>query len=201
MCVYGLDVTIMEQHIQSLIPDYVLGLLPESDRQRLENHTAHCQGCRLALERERAIELHVRQTLQVATQPNAVRLHVLRSNVIPRRPVRSVGILRQLAPAMLLLVVLAGALVLQTARVTGDWQLPVPAFYKGNTPTATITSTPTATIAGLTRTVPMTQDDITTDPHIGMVFDGSAASHPATRAAAALPMSTPVAAATAPITN
>lgn len=146
----------MEQHVTSLIPDYILGLLPQSMQQQVESHVANCSHCRAALEDERAIDSLIRQTLQVATQPGVGLLQRSRPVVAPRRQPAQSFIGRQLAPVMVLLAILAGTLVMQTAQITSRFDLPAPGFYRANTPTATSTSTPTATIAGLPIEVPAT---------------------------------------------
>ncbi|MEZ4517693.1 MAG: zf-HC2 domain-containing protein [Chloroflexota bacterium] len=150
----------MEQHILPPVSDYVLDLLPENDRHMLETHAATCSDCRRALEQERQIETLVRQTLQVATQPNSMRLQALRPRVVERQAQQPTMFVRQLAPVMLLLFILAGTLVLQVTRVAGEFNIPAPAFYKNSTPTATNTSTPTATIANLDRQSHLSQDAV-----------------------------------------
>lgn len=144
----------MEQHIQPLITDYVLDLLPESERRRLESHLSQCAGCREAVAREEGLEMLVRQTVQLATQPLPARLQALRPAVIPRRPSRSTRLARQLAPAMLFLILIAG-LALQVTQFRNDLGLRAPVFYRAATPTATSTSTPTATIAAIIN-IPLT---------------------------------------------
>jgi anti-sigma factor RsiW len=130
-----------------LLSDYALGLLPEDERRWVESHAGQCAACRAALEREQGVELLIRQTLQLATQPAPARLQALRPTM-PRRPAPRTR-WGQLAPAMVLLVLLAASLALQTNRVTRDLGFGAPVFYRNTTPTATSTSTPTATIAGL----------------------------------------------------
>jgi anti-sigma factor RsiW len=137
----------MDSHVTPLLSDYVLGLLSENERRWVESHAGQCTACREALKREQGVELLVRQTLQLATQPAPARLQALRP-AAARRPTPQAR-WGQLAPAMMLLVLLAVSLTLQTNRVTRDLGFGAPVFYRDTTPTATSTSTPTATIAGL----------------------------------------------------
>ncbi len=179
----------MEPHVLSLIPDYVLGLADDRDRQRLEIHVGQCAACRQALERERSVEQLVRQTLQIATQPSPMQLQALRPVYVPRVAARATWAMRQLAPVMVLLAIMVGTLALQTTRLAGGLGVGAPGFTRMNTPTMTSTSTPTATIAGLTRpaSAPVLHQTVNTQPTI--------APQPATRANQSRPVATPVAAA------
>jgi anti-sigma factor RsiW len=65
----------MEQtHVFHLLSDYVLELLPVSERQQVERHTATCELCRQAIRRERRIGQAVKATMTAVTWPNAGRL-------------------------------------------------------------------------------------------------------------------------------
>lgn len=139
----------MEQHITSLIPDYALGLLSAADTARVENHVATCGQCRQALDEEQAFTGMIQQTLHIATQPRLRQLQRNRTATLPRRRPISIPSARQFAPVMLLLAILAGTLALQTTRTNSGFNLTAPGFYVLHTPTATSTSTPTATLADL----------------------------------------------------
>jgi len=104
------------EHARQLIPDYVLGLLSTEERQRVERHTQQCVACREALRRERQLEALVRgavgRAVEATPRPSAARLRALR----PAPPVRAPRHrhYRQLAPAALVMALLALALFLQT---------------------------------------------------------------------------------------
>lgn len=54
----------MEQaHVFNLISDYVLGLLPASERLLVEQHAAGCGLCRQQLDSERALSRRLHDTL------------------------------------------------------------------------------------------------------------------------------------------
>lgn len=181
----------MEQHIQPLISDYVLGLLPDSDRHRLESHVSLCAACRQAVVREQQLELLVRQTVQLATQPLPARLQALRP-AAPRSRTQTPAarLARQLAPVMLLIVLLAGV-ALQATRLGNELGFDAGGFYRVSTPTATSTSTPTATIAGLSEPPTVEAGDSTS----ALVPTGQATTiAPAAQPDQALPAPTPIAA-------
>jgi len=58
-----------QEHVLPLITDYVLDLLPGSERRRVELHAAECADCRQALKSERQPGDLVRRTVQAATEP------------------------------------------------------------------------------------------------------------------------------------
>jgi len=104
------------EHARQLIPDYVLGLLSTEERQRVERHTQQCAACREALRREQQLEALVRgavgRAAEVDSRPSSARLRALR----PAPPVRAPRHrpYRQLAPAALVMALLALALFVQT---------------------------------------------------------------------------------------
>lgn len=104
------------EHARQLIPDYVLGLLSTEERQRVERHTQQCAACREALRRERQLEALVRgavgRVVETAPRPPAARLRTLRPAPPVRAPARH-RLYRQLAPATLVMALLALALFVQ----------------------------------------------------------------------------------------
>jgi anti-sigma factor RsiW len=65
-------------HISHQISDYVLGLLPPSEKQKLEQHAAECGECRHSLQAERQFTNTLHQTLATAATPHPTRLAKLR---------------------------------------------------------------------------------------------------------------------------
>ena len=132
--------------ISRRIPDYVLGLLSPKQLGAVEHHIAHCPDCRQLLRREKRLGQLVRVTVDMATKPDPTRLRRLMP-AIPRR--RSVvwhphGWQKQLAPVLLLLLLVLGGFILQRTLPEGS----VPAFVvTAHAATATTTNTPTATLA------------------------------------------------------
>lgn len=64
----------MERHIAHLISDYLLGLLPASERQKVESHAATCPQCRQQLTSERELITTLRLTLAAIPMPSSTRL-------------------------------------------------------------------------------------------------------------------------------
>ncbi len=65
------------EHINHLISDYVLDLLPARDKVTVEQHAAACAHCRQLLQAERHLVLLTRETLVMATTPAPARLAAL----------------------------------------------------------------------------------------------------------------------------
>lgn len=135
------------EQILPQIPDYVLGLLPHSDRQQVESHARSCPRCRQALEQEQRLSQLVRTTLQLATEPAPRQLRPFMPP-IPRRqtPALLHGWHKQLAPVLLLLMLLLGGLG-WNARPQTNWATTNPMLL---VLTATTTNTPTATASAPT---------------------------------------------------
>ncbi len=99
------------EHTHSLTADYALGLLPAEERRRVESHARQCDECRMALQRDQAIEAMVRGTVQQVARPAAGRLAALRpSPPLSRR--YATPLYRRLAPVTLVAVMLFMGLVL-----------------------------------------------------------------------------------------
>lgn len=137
-----------QQHPLALVSDYVLGLLDADQTAHLERHAAVCPSCREAIERERGLFGTIRATVACATQPSAARLAVLKPTRFGRTTVRPAGKWQRLAPVTMLLLLILSAVSVQLSG--GDQ--PLAGNLRGflpvtNTPTATATTPPTATIA------------------------------------------------------
>jgi anti-sigma factor RsiW len=132
------------QEIRRRLPDYVLGLLAPEQANQILDHMAGCAACRRIVQDEREIGQMVRQTLSVATHPDPARLRQLMPP--PPGKIRQVGTgagwVRSLAPALVVLLLIVGAVMMQSPAS----RRPLPAIVPA-TATATTTNTPTATIA------------------------------------------------------
>lgn len=136
-----------QRHVHQQIPDYVLGLLPRQEQQRVDQHTLICADCRLALRREQELGNLVHNTLAAATQPPTN----LRQ-FMPAAPQKtrtagfwnfSLNWQQQLAPLTLVLFLLLGSLGYYFSEQRSLWQNPTPTAL---VITATLTDSPTATI-------------------------------------------------------
>ena len=132
------------QEVHQQLPDYVLGLLSPQQADDVAQHLVVCTKCQQEASAERDLENMIRQTLNIATQPEGTRLKDLRPTIPSRRarqwlpnPARW-----HLAPAVGLLLLIAGLLFLGAPNPQQPFSLMAPA-----TATATSTNTPTATIA------------------------------------------------------
>ncbi|MBK8933657.1 MAG: zf-HC2 domain-containing protein [Chloroflexi bacterium] len=185
-----------QEHVLPLISDYVLDLLPGSERRRVELHAAECAACRQALKSERQLGDLVRRTVQAATEPGYGRLPQLMPAIPSRRPAKASHRQhpqRQLALAGLLLLLLIGTFGLRFGQTRRAWQPPLPTAVVS---TATITSTATATLAemGTSTRVLETAVSATTAPAGQPAFQSQAHPTPA-------PMPTPLALARPPIST
>ncbi len=151
----------MEQtHVFNLISDYVLGLLPATERRLVEQHAADCGICRQRLAVERELGQRVRQTLAALPTPSPARL--ARRQPIPPSAGTPLffqaGWYKAWVTVGLLLAIFAGTLYLRPANNASHevWSGPAPYVLATATeqPTATITVTATATqVAGSTETL------------------------------------------------
>lgn len=132
------------EHTLQLIPDYVLGLLPADDRRRVESHSRQCAACRMAMQRERAVESLVRGTVHAAAHPATGRLLTLRPPLPAARP-RPAPFYSRLAPLSLAALMLVMGMLFASGRAPFSSALFGPAGSP--TMTATHTQTPTATLA------------------------------------------------------
>lgn len=141
---------IVEHGESQIVVDYVLGLLPAAEQRELENHLSTCEPCRNAVGRERAAIAAVRQTIAMATRPDAGRMQQLMPPVTRRRwysPVLDQPIWRPATALALLLILFLGVLQsdLFLEQPGSDAILSSPS---ATTLVATATTTPTATQAG-----------------------------------------------------
>jgi anti-sigma factor RsiW len=139
-----------QEHISSLLADYVLDLLPVSERRRVERHAATCATCRQALQQERQPAEWVRSTLVAAGNVDHGRLAHLMPAIPRATAVRPVlRLQRQLALVGLLLVLAFGLLGLRHRHAPQGWQPPLPSAVAI---TATITREATSTQTRLVET-------------------------------------------------
>ncbi len=127
------------------IPEYVLGLLPDNQSHVVERHVVHCPACQQAVASERIVGQLVQSTLDAATTPNTARLRTLMPAVPQRRKLdlSLLGWQKQLAPALLVLILLFGGLAVNSMLPENS----VPGFVAtAHAATATQTNTPTATL-------------------------------------------------------
>jgi hypothetical protein len=64
-------------HVDSLVADYVLGLLPDSERRAVERHAAGCPGCMQLLAAARRREARLTSAFRKAMAPPAGRVEAL----------------------------------------------------------------------------------------------------------------------------
>lgn len=133
-----------QQHVLHQIPDYVLDLLPQSERLQIERHTIHCSDCHLALRQESDVSAMVRGTLQAAARPPA-NLRQFMPSPPQKRPFPFPYLTwqKQLAAVTVVLFMLLGSLGLYFSEQRGVWNNPSPTFFAA---TATMTDEPTTTL-------------------------------------------------------
>lgn len=132
------------QEIHERLPDYVLGLLTPLQTTEVTQHLAGCARCRQMVHGQREIGNLVRETINAATRPDPAQLRQLMPPVPQKRSRNGIAAnwTTRLAPALVLLLVIVGSL-LMTAP---DSKRPMSIFFAA-TATATSTNTPTATAA------------------------------------------------------
>jgi anti-sigma factor RsiW len=130
--------------INQNLQDYVLDLLSPSARDEIAQHLASCDACRRTVKDQRALGALIQSTLNVVGQPDRARLHSMMPAIPKRRQLSSPlqNWSRGFAPALIVLVLIAGALFINLP----DSKSPMSLFVAA-TATATSTNTPTATIA------------------------------------------------------
>lgn len=140
------------EHIQALIPDYVLGLLDPQTRRAVEAHTLTCAVCSRALARERQLARVIGDTIHDLTRPEPARLRALRPALPMHREPRGRVLLAGLTPVVAVVVMLVAGLMSYSGQ---PLPFATPLLPGGavvtNTPTSTATQThtPTATLAAL----------------------------------------------------
>lgn len=139
-------------HVNEKITDYVLGLVSENEKREIGLHLTGCLECQQALSQERQISLAVRDALTQASHPDRQRLQELMPPIPNREATSFFGLNWQprLAFIGLLLMLILGAISLQTQMQQEKWGGTSPALYST---TAIVTDTPTLT-ASATRKDP-----------------------------------------------
>lgn len=132
-------------HILNQIPDYVLDLLPQGERQQVEQHTLTCADCRLRLRRESELGPLVRATLATAAQPPA---NLRQFMPLPKPSFwQTLGISmtwqKQLLPLTVVLLLFVGGFGVFLSEQQGGWTNPTPTSLAV---TATMTDSPTAVL-------------------------------------------------------
>lgn len=147
-------------HITDQIGDYVLGLLPSGDEQRLKQHIAYCDECRLYVQRDRAMVQAVREALTASSKPEPLRLRQLMPAVpgVAGSKVGNMGWQGQFAAALLLLLVILAGWSIEMARRPVLW----PGSQSGIYATAAIVDTPTLTATSTSVSVYATETAIPT---------------------------------------
>jgi anti-sigma factor RsiW len=148
------------QDIHDRLPDYVLGLLSPLEEGQIAGHLAVCASCRQIVQQERQIGLLVAETLNVTARTDAARLR----RVMPAPPAQQrrrpalPRWSRQWAPVTAVLMLLLFTILLQAPQTRRALPALLPI-----TSTATMTNTPTATLAqGLDLTIELTPKPLTT---------------------------------------
>lgn len=137
--------TIMTHYeIHQQLTNYVLGLLKPGQADEVAKHLAVCADCRRSVHGEREIGKLVRETLSITTRSDPARLRRLMPPVPQQSRQGKIAATwsGRLAPALVLLLVIMGGLLLNAP----DSERPL-SFFTAATATATSTNTPTATIA------------------------------------------------------
>jgi anti-sigma factor RsiW len=141
-------------HVDNLISDYVLGLLPGDEANWVAAHTSSCAACRRTLVQEQEIGRSVKRTLSQDTMPNPEQLRRL----MPAAPSRARSAVPLLSPglaaAVIMVLALFSAITLFASQRPGAWSLSAPTAYSTavmltDTPTQTATREVTVTAEGL----------------------------------------------------
>lgn len=136
-------------HVYELIPDYVLDLSTDRQRQQVIQHIANCRECRQTLESERRLLSTIRASIRSATEPRPQRLMALMPVAARSRDIRLLATTWpiQLAAASLLIILIFGALNMNFNRTGAIWQTGGNSAISTSiiTSTAAVTNTPTVT--------------------------------------------------------
>lgn len=132
------------QEIHEQLPDYVLGLLTPLQTTEVTQHLAGCARCRQMVHGQREIGKLVRRTIHASTRPDPAQLRQLMPPVPQKRSRNPIAAnwTTRLAPALVLLLVIVGSLLMTVP----ESKRPMSIFFVA-TATATSTTTPTATVA------------------------------------------------------
>ncbi len=134
-----------QQHINNLIADYVLELLPLVEHEAATRHIATCGSCRQAVMRERRIGLAVKQTLSKATNVEGRTLTRFMPTVSPHTGFQRIFNQgqRQIVLACCLLILAFASVGIQLRLQQDTWLATAPAILST---TVMLTETPTATL-------------------------------------------------------
>jgi len=143
-----------QSHVRTLIPEYVLGLLPGEQANWVAAHTAHCADCRLALAREQEIGRSVKTTLARVGTADSDRLRRLMPPAPDRNRLARPRLSPGLAAAGIMLLILFSTISLFAVQRPGAWSLTAPTAHSTtvmltDTPTQTATREMTATVEGV----------------------------------------------------
>jgi anti-sigma-K factor RskA len=139
-----MSVNTEHQHINYLVTDYVLELLPRAEHEAASRHIAHCGNCRRAVMRERQIGVAVKQTISKASgieRRSLARAMPTMSQKNRFRRIIDQGQVQILLACCLLLLAFA-SVGLQLRLHQNNWTATSPAIFST---TVMITETPTAT--------------------------------------------------------
>lgn len=143
----------MNAHIDALVDDYVLDLLPAEERRRVELHAALCPRCRQLLAAERTRTARVESALRSSAAPLAGRLEALWPEVrtaVVRRERWPVWVQQgwwlqwQAAFATFALLLVLAAVLMGTAVQLDGWLVGTytpPVVSETASPTASMTPT------------------------------------------------------------
>lgn len=136
-------------HVDSLLSDYVLGLLTDVDSQHVSEHAASCERCRRLILQERDLLRLVRTSISAASRPSANQLDRLMPSMSPAPPPARLDLLgrRSLTLAVLMFVVLFVGVIMPLWQGSGRAPAYAPTALK-TAMVATHTPTLTATLTG-----------------------------------------------------
>lgn len=133
------------QHIISQIPDYVLDLLPSTERQMVTLHIAHCWRCRQAVIGQREIGAVVKKTITRAAAVEESHLAGLMPDIPRQKGIRAIinQSQRQIIVASCLLILAVASVGMQLRLQNSSWLATSPALISTS---VMMTKTPTATL-------------------------------------------------------
>ncbi|GMQ78376.1 MAG: hypothetical protein BMS9Abin02_0882 [Anaerolineae bacterium] len=134
-------------HINKIAPDFVLGLLTQEERRRVNRHIADCEYCRLTVANERNLIEEVRITLDRVSSHDPRRIQGL----MPAIPNRSwlafnFSIFRPVAVAVAIILLAVGGFMINMDKsgLYGIQETPtqsIATLSHTQTPTSTATAT------------------------------------------------------------
>ena len=145
------------KHENELVSDYVLGLLPGDEAERVAGHLATCTSCRQLVMVERMLVADIQSTINIASEIDRQHLERLipASRSSNKATVFAFGT-RQFALAAALIVIILGGMVFEIASRHGSW-------LNNNNSVATATTIVTQT-PPFTATATSSRDEIQSHP-------------------------------------